>query len=75
MIIGPATTWASYNNVDCYHALCNTLHLRKLIHAEEQHDQRWAGKMIDCLLDANAEGDAARAMGDSALAASRVTYK
>lgn len=66
--------WASYNRFDCYHVLCNAHHLRELIHATEQHDQKWASKMIDCLLDAKAEVDAARVAGKRALPASRIDY-
>ena len=66
--------WASYNRFDCYHVLCNAHHLRELIHATEQHDQKWSSKMIDCLLDAKAEVDAARVAGKRALPASRIDY-
>jgi len=66
--------WASYNAYECYHVLCNAHHLRELIHANEQHDQKWAGKMIECLLDAKTEVDATRNVGASSLQASRVSY-
>jgi transposase len=51
--------WQSYYRYDCQHALCNAHHLRELTHAHEQHGQQWAQRLITCLLDANAEVDAA----------------
>jgi len=59
--------WASYYGFDVYHVLCNAHHLRELIHALEQHDQQWAAKLIDCLLEAKTETEKARAAGKTAL--------
>lgn len=66
--------WASYNRFDCYHVLCNAHYLRELIQRTEQHDQKWASMMVDCLLDATADVDAARVAGKRALAASLIDY-
>ena len=66
--------WASYSAFDCFHVLCNAHHLRELIHAHEQYDQQWASKMIDYLLEAKAEVEAALATGKSALSKARVSY-
>lgn len=66
--------WASYYGFDCYHVLCNAHHLRELIHADEQYDQQWAAKLINCLLEAKAEVDAVRMSGKTALRSSRVRY-
>ncbi|MFK7856229.1 MAG: hypothetical protein AB8B79_19085 [Granulosicoccus sp.] len=54
--------------------LCNAHHLRELTHAHEQNAQQWAAKLIDCLLDAKKEVDAARASGKQALPTSRIAY-
>ena len=43
--------WRPYFGYDCAHGLCNAHHLRELIFVHEQHQQAWAGGMIDCLLD------------------------
>jgi len=40
----------------CMHALCNAHHLRELIFFAEQEEE-WAGKIINCLLDAKEEKD------------------
>ena len=40
----------------------------------EQHQQRWAVGLSQCLLDAKREVDDARALGELSLKASRVTY-
>ena len=47
--------WDSYYlyNV-CLHSLCNAHHLRELIFFEEQNE-KWAKKIINCLLDAKEE--------------------
>lgn len=66
--------WASYYGFDCYHVLCNAHHLRELIHANEQHQQSWAQKMIDCLLEAKTEVDTATESGATELDESRIHY-
>ena len=40
-----------YFTYDCFHALCNAHHLRELIFAYEEDDQKWAHNMISCLLE------------------------
>lgn len=43
--------WKPYfTYTTCKHGLCNAHHLRELIFVHEQHGQRWAQRMIDCLL-------------------------
>ncbi len=43
--------WKPYFGYSCLHGLCNAHHLRELIFVHEQHQQNWADRMIDCLLD------------------------
>ena len=43
--------WKPYFKYNCNHGLCNAHHLRELIFLHEQHSQRWAKNMIDCLID------------------------
>ena len=43
--------WKPYFAYSCLHGLCNAHHLRELIFVHEQHQQQWADRMIDCLLD------------------------
>jgi transposase len=52
--------WKPYFTYDCDHGLCNAHHLRELTFLNEQHDQRWAKDMIDCLLDIKLAVDAAK---------------
>lgn len=66
--------WASYYRYYCQHVLCNAHHLRELTFAQEQHQQQWAAKLSQCLLDAKREVDDARAVNAGSLNASRVTY-
>ena len=66
--------WKSYYNYDCSHGLCNAHHLRELIYAEEEYDQRWAAKLADCLVEAKAEVDRAKSQGERSLSAQRVAY-
>jgi transposase len=56
-------SWQSYFDYQCAHALCNSHHLRELIFAHEEKDQRWAGDMIRLLLEMKAEAEKARAAG------------
>jgi transposase len=41
----------SYLTYACRHGFCNAHLLRELIFLHEQHRQRWAPKMFDCLLE------------------------
>ena len=43
--------WRPYWAYNCEHGLCNAHHLRELIFLFEEHQQAWAGKMIEILLD------------------------
>ena len=43
--------WKPYFGYSCFHGLCNAHHLRELIFVHEQHQQQWADRMIECLLD------------------------
>jgi transposase len=52
--------WAAYRNYEaCSHALCNAHHLRELTFLEEEHSQRWAGRMKKLLV--RIEGSVRRA--------------
>jgi transposase len=66
--------WKPYYRYDNEHALCNAHHLRELIHAHEQHGQRWAQQLIECLLNAKAEVDVAIGRGRCSLAKARLDY-
>jgi len=57
--------WKPYFKYDCNHGLCNAHHLRELIFLTEQHDQRWAKDMIDCLLDIKKAVDEAKGSSDT----------
>ena len=43
--------WQSYWAYPCEHGLCNAHHLRELLFLFEEHQQAWAGKMTEILLD------------------------
>lgn len=43
--------WNPYFKYSCLHGLCNAHHLRELVFVHEQHKQKWAENMINCLLD------------------------
>ena len=60
----------AYYQYHCDHGLCNAHHLRELIYALEQHGQRWAEKLIECLLEAKEEID----QQQGPLAQTRITY-
>lgn len=66
--------WKPYYQYDCSHVLCNAHHLRELIHAHEQYGQCWAQKLIDCLLDAKSEVEAAIGRGKRSLPDDRLGY-
>ena len=57
--------WKPYFKYDCNHALCNAHHLRELIFLNEQHDQRWAKDMIECLVDIKKAVDGAKGSTDT----------
>lgn len=42
--------WRTYLKYECLHSLCNAHHLRELTFVNEQHKQKWAKEMIDCLI-------------------------
>lgn len=63
-----------YQYLDFTHALCNAHHLRELIFAHEQYQQIWASKLIDCLLDINAEVEQAKETGHSCLSEERQKF-
>jgi transposase len=49
--------WESYYTyMRCRHGLCNAHHLRELIYFAER-EEKWAEKLIHCLLDAKHEKD------------------
>jgi transposase len=56
--------WKPYFGYDCLHGLCNAHHLRELIFVHEQHQQDWADRMIDCLLDIKEAVDQAKEITD-----------
>ena len=57
--------WKSYYKFEnCTHSLCNAHHLRELIRAYEQDDQRWAVNMHDLLEEIN---DAVKDSGNEVL--------
>ena len=41
----------AYFKYPCDHSLCNAHHIRELVFVYEQENQKWAQKMIDCLLE------------------------
>ena len=49
--------WKSYFVYQCKHILCNAHHKRELTRAHEQDNQKWAGKMLEFLLNLNNEVD------------------
>jgi transposase-like protein len=57
--------WKPYFKYDCNHGLCNAHHLRELIFLHEQHGQRWAKNMIDCLIDIKKAVDEAKTSTDT----------
>jgi transposase len=52
--------WKPYFTYQCDHGLCNAHHLRELTFLTEQHHQRWAKDMIQCLLDMKKAVDEAK---------------
>jgi len=45
--------WKPYFSYDCFHALCNSHHVRELQFAFERDGQHWAQTMQDLLLECN----------------------
>lgn len=66
--------YSSYYVFDVWHVACNAHHLRELIFAHEQFDQKWAQKLILCLLEAKQEADEAREAGVQSLSDERINY-
>lgn len=66
--------WSSYFAYGCEHSLCNAHHLRELLFAEEEYQQRWAKQLATCLTDALKEVDTAKADNKAALPQERVIY-
>lgn len=64
----------AYYQYTCDHGLCNAHHLRELTYVLEQYGQQWAGKLIDCLLEAKEEVDQCRLAGDHHLPKQRWVY-
>lgn len=64
--------WAPYWQLDCVHALCNAHLLRELTFLHETTGQAWNQRMMDLLVAANKDCNAARALGEKALAQSKI---
>ena len=45
--------WKSYFLYECEHALCNAHHIRELRFIYENHNMKWANKMLGLLIDIN----------------------
>lgn len=45
--------WKSYFLYECEHALCNAHHIRELRFIYENHNMKWADKMLGLLIDIN----------------------
>ena len=45
--------WKSYFLYECEHALCNAHHVRELKFIYENHNMKWADKMLGLLIDIN----------------------
>lgn len=66
--------YSSYDQyADLLHARCNAHHLRELVFLVEQHEQEWAAKMIDLLVDIKNTVDGAKEAGQVALADQQLT--
>jgi transposase len=52
-----------YFKYSCHHALCNAHHIRELTYMYEHEGQKWAQKMIDCLLEIKQAVDKAAIKG------------
>lgn len=58
--------WAPYRSYAVTHALCGAHHLRELV-AVSESGQKWAGRMIDLLLEIKEDVDQARRNGETGL--------
>ena len=45
--------WKSYFLYECEHALCNAHHIRELRFIHENHNMKWASKMLEFLVNVN----------------------
>ena len=60
--------WGPYFSFEgVLHVLCNAHHLRELAHAHEQYGQVWAQSMIEALVEAYRDVEAARDRGEHRL--------
>jgi transposase len=59
--------WGSYWRYACDHGLCNAHHLRELTYLVEREQQEWAEELIEVLVLAHRQVEAARAAGARAL--------
>jgi len=66
--------YSSYYQFDLYHVACNAHQLRELIYAYEEHGQKWAQKLIDCLLEAKTEIEIVLERGQIQLSEERINY-
>ena len=57
--------WIPYKALLCQHALCNAHHLRELTYLLQEHDQAWAGDMIEVLTHASHQDNVNCAEGDA----------
>ena len=64
-----------YFKYSCDHALCNAHHLRELTYMFEHEGQKWAQKMIDCLLEIKNSVDKARIKGKLIPSALMISYE
>jgi hypothetical protein len=64
----------AYYQYACDHGLCNAHHLRELTYVLEQYEQQWAGKLIECLVEAKQEVDRCQLTGELHLPKGRLVY-
>lgn len=75
-VIGTAVhdCWAPYWKLPCTHGLCNAHLIRELTFQHETTGQRWPQRMIDLLIRARDQCEAARQAGKTALSARRIRH-